>query len=280
MKKYFHPPVLQCLSVVILLFPLLADCQTKNLCSDIKTGIFYFYPKNTHDAYIETRDDDYVREKNTVNGDTALWEIKWANDCEYSLKLVATNTKMSDETVTALRKHKFVYKILTVTNDYYTFNGYFDKSTNNPIQQDTMWLTEKVNIPDNNVFKPIPNPIKLKRDHFSDTSKYAVLYIYRPGKFTNSRGNYLVYFDNSIMCIAKNNSGYIFKILKEGKFEIKSRLFKDESSIKLDVQFGNTYYVKSMIHWTISKRLYNFKLDMAAMTPADGATEFAEINLQ
>jgi len=105
-----------------------------------------------------------------------------------------------------------------------------------------------------------------------------VLYLYRPGKLTNSMGNYLVYFDNNVMCVAKNNTGYIFKILKEGTFEIKSRLLKDESAVKLEVKFGNIYYVKSMVHWTITKRLYNFKLDMAIMKPEDGQEEYYDVN--
>jgi hypothetical protein len=266
---------------VIAVIPLRTFCQTKNIaCADIKTGIFYYYPKNSTDSYIETRDDDYLYEKNIVKGDSSVWKIEWKSDCEYWLKYVSGNTKMTDEVVKLLEKHKLVYQVNKVTNDYYTFTGYIDKTSNQPIQTDTIWYTQKVNVPNNKLLARVTNPATLKWQHFSDTSKYAVLYVYRPGKFSNSRGDYLVYFDENIMCIAKNNSGYIFKVLKEGTFEIKSRLFKDESSVKLEVKFGNTYYVKSMIHWTISKRLYNFKLDMQVMTPQDGQTEFANVDLQ
>ncbi len=91
---------------------------------------------------------------------------------------------------------------------------------------------------------------------------------------------YAARIDNSIMCVAKNKSGYIFKILKEGQFEIKSRLFNDESSVILNVRFGNMYYVKSMIHWGISRRLYNFKLEMAIKGSSVGKAEFGDVNVQ
>ena len=81
------------------------------------------------------------------------------------------------------------------------------------------------------------------------------------------------------MC-CKNKSGYIFKILKEGQFNLKSKLYKDESSVKVDVKFGKTYYIKSMVHCGMFKGLKNYKLEMAMINPAEGKTEFGEVNLQ
>lgn len=254
--------------------------QPPQTCMDIKTGIFYYYPKTTNDYYIEQRDENYLNEKNGATGDSTIWQLEWKGDCEYTLKYVSGNTKMPDAMLKFYGKHKLVCDIKKVTGDYYIFTSYADKNTNQPLLTDTIWYNQKVTIPNNRLLERVNSPTDLKKEHFSDTSQYAVLYIYRPGKFTNSLGSYLVYFDESIMCLAKNKNGYIFKVLKEGTHEIKSRLFKDESSVKLDVKFGNIYYVKSMIHWTISKRLYNFKLDMQVMKPADGQTEFTEVNLQ
>ena len=267
--------------ICFLITPIFLFSQKSALsCSDFKFGTFYFYPKNTHDFYIERIDEKYLHEKNMVTGDTVLWEIKWKNDCVYSLKFIATNEKMNSETESLLKHHNLVYEIDSKTDNYFTVKGFLDKNTNIPIQFDTMWLNEKTTIQNNELFKKVPNATVLKRSHFSDTSKYAVMYIYRPGKFTNSLGNFLVYFDNNLLCVAENKTGYIFKILKEGQFEIKSRLLKDESAIKLDVSFGKTYYVKSMIHWTISKRLYNFKLEMKNVPAEIGKNEFEEVNLK
>jgi hypothetical protein len=143
-----------------------------------------------------------------------------------------------------------------------------------------MWLTEKTTIVNNTLYKQIPDAAVLKKQHFSDTSNYAVVYVYRPGKITNSLGNYLIYLDDNLICDAKNKTGFIFKIFKEGQFTLSSKLYKDESGVKLDVKFGKAYYVKSMIHWGISSRLYNFKLEMAVVDPISGTEEFEKVNIQ
>ena len=266
---------------LFLSFSIDSIAQNKQLtCSDIKDGIFYYYPKNSADRYIDVREGELLNEKNTKTGDSSIWQVKWTDECIYSLKYVSGNAKTTDEMQAFLKKHKFIYEILKVTNEYYVFKGYVDKTTNIPILTDTIWLNEKTHIANNELFKQVRNTSELKKSNFSDTSKYAVLYIYRPQKLTNSLGNYIIYFDNNMMCVAQNNTGYIFKILKEGKFQVKSKLYKDESEITLDIRFGKTYYVKSMIHWGITSRLYNFKLEMAAINAIDGKSEFEEVDLQ
>lgn len=122
--------------------------------------------------------------------------------------------------------------------------------------------------------------VSLREARITDTSDYALLYIYRPGKITNSLSHYSIFFNDNIMCLAKNNSGYIFKIFKEGKFELKSRLLKDESVINIEVKKGKTYYVKSMIHWGIKSRFYNFKLAIAEENKEVGKVEFQDVRLQ
>jgi hypothetical protein len=271
--------------IIFLLFlfsgPLNLVCQTKTLsCADLKTGIFYYYPKNVSGRFIDVRDNEFLHEKSMDNEDSGLSKIKWINDCSYSLKYIRGNAKLPVETLQFLKSHDLVYEIINITENYYTFKGYVDKTSNPAFLTDTMWFSEKLNYTSNELFKKLPNAAILKKNHFSDTSKYAVVYIYRPGKFTNSLGDYPVYFDNAAMLVAKNNSGSIYKILKEGKFEIKSKLLKDESSVKLDVKFGRTYYVKSMIHWGITSRLYNFRLEMAIVSPEHGQAEFENVNLQ
>jgi hypothetical protein len=263
------------------LLPFIATAQSKTpTCEDLKFGVFHFYPKNSADHDLSIREGDKVHETNTKNSDTILWQIKWKDECTYVLKFISSNVAMSDETLKLVKKHKWVYEIGRITNEYYLFKGYVDDVSNAPIQIDTMWLNEKINRVSNELFKPVANSAQLKKANFSDTSKYAVLYLYRPKKLSNSLGNYLIYFNDAIMCAAKNNTGYLFKILKEGQFEIKSKLLKDEAAVKLDIKFGKTYYVKSMIHWGITSRLYNFRLEMLNMPAADAIPEFDEVDIQ
>lgn len=263
------------------LMPFISVAQdSQSGCAAIKNGVFYFYPKNGAERYMDIREGELLHETNMTTGDTSAWQVKWTGDCTYSLQYISGNNKMSAEMQQFVKQHQLVFQVTNISGDYYIFKGYVDKTSNPPVQTDTMWLHEKTSIASNELFRQVKNSALLKRAHFSDTSRYAVVYLYRPGKLTNSLGNYLVYFDDIPMCVAKNKSGYIFKVLKEGKFEVKSKLYKDESVTVLDVKFGSTYYVKSMIHWTISSRLYNFKLEMAVVKPDRGQMEFEEVNLQ
>jgi len=218
---------------------------------------------------------DEQKEVNLTTGDSAFWKIEWNDDCTYTLKLKSTSFKWNAETMKFLKDHKFFYTILKTTNEYYTYKGSVDNASNPKIIEDTTWFLEKSTPTNSELFKPLKNEVEVRK--MKDSSKYAILYLYRPGKITNSLGNYGIFFDNVAMCVARNNTGYIFKILREGKFPISSRLMKDESTVNVDIRFGQIYYVKSMIHWTISSRLYNFKLEMAKMDVVKGAAEFEEI---
>lgn len=261
-----------------LLFPFALSAQNTPLtCSDLKNGIFYGYPKTMEGNYTAIREGDLQREYEA--NDSMLWVVKWKDDCTYSMKYISSNKQMSKEILAFLKKHTLVYRIDSVTTDYYTFKGYVDNISGTLIQSDTLWFHEKTNVVHNELFKVI-DAASLKKAHFSDTSKYAVVYFYRPGKLTLSLSSYPIYFDDNLIFFAKNKSGHIFKILKEGKIQVKSKLLKDQSFVNLDVKFGQVYYVKSMIHWGITSRLYNFILEMAIVKSEDGKREFEEVNYQ
>ena len=264
-------------SLFFFLFTEILFCQTKALtCLDIKTGIFHIYPKNSPDHYVDRREGEFVIETKMNTVDTSLYKINWLNDCTYALQYLSGSEKMTDKMVKFLKKHKLVYEILTVTNNYYVYKGYIDKRSNLPISTDTVWFNEKDTAVNNTIYKQV----SLREAMIKDTSNYALLYLYRPGKITNSLSDYLIYFNDNIMCLAKNNSGYIFKIFKEGKFELKSRLLKDESVIDIEVKKGETYYIKSMIHWGVKSRFYNFKLEMAEENKEVGQAEFQNVRLR
>ncbi len=263
-------------SIIMFLFLNVSYAQQKLTCNDIHEGVFYNYPKNSTDRYIDIREGEFVHENNLVTGDTSLWKIKWNNDCTYTLSLIEMNGKLEQQTRELMKKHKLLFSINDLTNDYYVFTGYFDKTSTLPIIHDTMWMHEKVNISSNELFKQVPDNIVFKKTLISDTSKYALLYVYRPGKLKLSLANYLVYFDDNLMCVAQNSSGYVFKILKEGKYELKSRLNKDESPLPLDIHFGKSYFVKTEIQWGLYKHLSNYKLENTEMSREQGMAEFQD----
>jgi hypothetical protein len=280
MPKISPIPFARHIIFALSLIPLAVESQDNPIaCRDLRSGIFHCYPKNSNVHYLYNIDGTYQHETNLNTGDTSLWLVKWIGDCSYTLKYISGNNKMNEQTAELLKRHKLAFEVEQVTPDYYIYKAFIDKTSNLPVNSDTMWMHEKVNFTDNLFIQHIPENY-LRKNHFSDTSRYAVLYVYRPGKFTNSLADYPVYLNENVLCIAKNKSGYVFKISKEGLYNIKSRLYKDESAVNIEVKFGNIYYLKSMIHWGIFGRLYNFKLDLEVMKADPGKAEFEAVNVQ
>ncbi|MDI3320394.1 hypothetical protein [Pinibacter soli] len=268
MNKLFSPLILFILCSVYVV------AQNKS-CLDVRNGLFYYYPKTSAAHYIDFRNGDSVHEIETEKGDTSVWSVKWLSDCRYKLQYVSGGN-FNEKQVELLKKSTPEFEISKVADSYYVFDGFVDKKQ--VIVNDTMWLHEKVDAGNTQIFWQLKPNVNLKKLHFSDTSKYAILYVYRPGKLSNSLGQYNIYINNEPLCVGQNNTGYGFAIIKEGRYEIKSKLYKDASSTFVDIKFGNVYYVKSMVHWAITSRLYNFKLEMATMKPEDGKIEFAEVD--
>jgi hypothetical protein len=247
-------------------------------CKDLHQLQFYCYPKNSTDVYYCKRQGDIEVDYNMTKKDSAIWKVEWKNECVYGLKYVSGNAKLDAQTLDLLNKHKLVYKVDAITKDYFLYSTYVDKVNKVMIGADTAWFRAKESVASTLIFDQLKNEVQLKRAHFSDTSKYAVLYLYRPGKTLLMLADYLVYADATLMCLMKNKTGYIFKIYKEGPLKITARLQTDETSIPVDIKFGQRYYVKSLINWGIHKKLSNYKLEFMPMPDNSGKEEFAEVN--
>jgi hypothetical protein len=256
----------------------IAECQAPPDCSSIKNGVFYSYPKNTADRYITYRENEVAKEYDLVKGDSTSWKVDWKDNCSYTLKYISGSAKLSKEVADFLKKHVLFYTVQSVTSDYYLFAGYVDNRKGVQLNTDTMWLHEKVNFKPNKMFDLIPDRNALKKAKFSDTSQYALVYLYRPGKLTNSIGpGYLVRLDDLPMAIMKNKSGYVFKVFQPGTHTFTSGLGKDEVSTQLKIETGKTYYLKAAIHWGIHS-WRNYKLEIKEMEPSIGKQEFDDVD--
>lgn len=265
--------------MLVLLTPLIGIAQhSAEQCTQLKSGVFHFYPLHTNEHYIIYFDGDKEREINTRTNDTTFWEVKWDGDCRFTQKFISSTGELDKKTEKFLKQHIMAYSIEKVTSEYFTFKGYIDKFSGTHIQSDTIWMGERIRqvIP---TFIESLTVVEANRLHIKDTSAFALLYIYRPGKFTNSLSNYVIYLDDNALCIAANKSGHIFKISKPGIFEFKSKLGKSESAIKVDIKTGKKYFIKSMIHWGMYRGLSNYKLEMAEVPQTVGVAEFADVNV-
>ena len=124
----------------MLIMPLLfitlmrgADFQD---CASVRTGTFYFYPRNSMRSYRIERSAAQQTDVNLNTGDTLLSSIQWTDSCTYTL------TFISGTAVRPLFKGKTsTFKIDYVTPDYYTVRM-IDAVTLGLGARDTVWHTE------------------------------------------------------------------------------------------------------------------------------------------
>lgn len=264
--------------LLICFFPIVVLCQKKSdECKGLKEGIFYNYPKLSESRILIERFGKYQKETDQKTGDSTLWEIKWKSDCVYTLNFISSNQKLAEEEAALLKKKKatILYKIEDITDNYYTFTVFMNKISNLPLATDTVWLNEKFNLSNSKQIEIVTKEKDLRKPRFNDTS-YALVYVYRIGKFTNSLANYPLYLNGNIIGVMKNKSGYIYKILEEGTYNFGSKLMDHAHSTNVEIKFGERYYIKSMIHWGVHATR-NFNLEMKVIPEEIGESEFEKV---
>jgi hypothetical protein len=108
-------------------------------CNKIKEGTFYFYPANAQKAFAVVREGAIQKEINLNTNDTSFWKVNWENDCVFSVKFIRKSHPMSDDEKSFYNSHITVFKILTITKEYYVFKAGLDSISNANILTDTMW---------------------------------------------------------------------------------------------------------------------------------------------
>ena len=251
--------------------------QTANNCLNLATGTFYSYPKNSANRFVTYREKTTAKEFDINNGDSTLWKVDWKDNCTYTLKYIRGSRKLTSQVANLVKNHELFYTIKTVAANYYVFNGYIDNAKGMSLGEDTMWLNEKVNYKPSRMFERIPNLSVLKRANFSDTSQYALVYMYRPDKITNSLGEgYPIWLDGLPLATLANREGFIFKVFQSGSHTVTFRFDKTESVYTIDLFPGKVYYLKSWINWNMLK----FKpavIEMKQMPGQTGKREFEQI---
>jgi hypothetical protein len=121
----------------------------------------------------------------------------------------------------------------------------------------------------------LTDPNKVRKIHFSDTSRMALLYIYRPGKFKLSLAELFIFYDELQVTVLRNKSAVVVALYKEGPFTLRSRVEdnKAEGELPMDIKFGRTYYVRADMIWGLYKT-GNTKLAFTLVDPQQGKQEF------
>lgn len=213
-------------------------------CSSIIESTYFSYPANSNDSSTTHRSKDKLVEIDLRSGDSTVWKIKWTGKCTYDAEYISGSKKLEPDVRNFLKEHKFIFKVQAVTTDYFILAAYYDKIKDRPFAVDTAFFQRKTYPVSKALFQQVNSLAELKKQKFSDTSKYAVVCLYRKGKFSCSLVSGEIFFGGNIMAVLPNKSAGMFKILKEGSFEIES--YAKGKSVKrtIDIRFGRKYYVR------------------------------------
>ena len=262
--------------LIISMIPHIVIAQKKSPnCDRIKSGTLYIYPQNSSEYYEWRREGDKQFEKNLVTGDSAVYSVQWTNDCDYVLKMTKTSEQLKPEQKTYYAQHSYYHEVVSVTDDYYVAKGREDKRSGRMLREDTMWFKPKATFVSNKLFEYIKDPRSLKKEHFSDTSKYAVLYVYRTPKTWAFLANVNVYLNDMPLCIVSNNSAGAFKIFQEGPMKITSNVETGKKAEQdLQIEFGKKYYLKTSLGL---KSGFTYKIPILNLNAPEAEKDFEGI---
>ncbi|WP_207515251.1 hypothetical protein [Longitalea luteola] len=115
-----------------------------NDCNKVKYGTFYFYPPKTNDEFVIIRDKHLQREIDYKTKDTTFWQLKWKNDCEFSLRFIRQSGPISDDEKAFYNAHVSVVQIAKVSKEYYVFKGGLDSIESRNAVSDTIWFKPRI----------------------------------------------------------------------------------------------------------------------------------------
>jgi hypothetical protein len=128
------------LSMVLLCCFSILWAQDKTMgTTNIKKGVFYFYPRNSKESFYIVRNDSFQKEINFHTRDTSFWQITWQSDSIFRVQYLKGTKKLSDDESLFYHGHTIVIKVRNITSRYYTFSGGLDLVNGIGNTQDTVW---------------------------------------------------------------------------------------------------------------------------------------------
>jgi len=239
----------------ILFTPLLNSAQTLS-CSDLKNGVFVSFSIADGSTSSYTRNGEMQKEFNSATHETAIWDVEWVSDCAYYLKYNSGMEDQPKQVQELLKKHKLLFKILNVTDDYYIFQSSLDKDSNPVLLKDTLWIKQLTNAKRKVTTNPrLDSLLAMRKAAFNfAVSKSAFLYVFRPGKFAESKIDYTLSLNDTSICDMMNKASYIVRLAKEGPTTFVAKVKKQETSITLDIKPGHNYFLRCDLPWSLTPK--------------------------
>jgi hypothetical protein len=252
----------------LLLSPLLTPAQTLS-CGDLKNGVFVFFSHADGSSSTYTRNGDTQKEFNPATHESVLWDVEWASDCAYYLKYNSGLEDKPKQTQELLKKHRFLYTIINVTDDYYVFQSTLDKASNPVVLKDTLWIKQRTDAKRKVTVNPRFDSLLAIRKAAYDSvvSKSAFLYVFRPGKFVMGGESFTLFLNDVAICEMANKASYIVRLSKEGETTFVGKVGKQETSITFDVKAGNKYFLRCELPWSLAPKPRLIKADKEEAEP-------------
>jgi len=228
-----------------LMLPSRASSQASS-CGDIKNGVFLYFSQADGTVLTYTRNGTVQKEVIPAKHEMVLWDVEWVNECSY---ILTYNSGLEDqpELVSKVwKKHKMYVQLLSVTNEYCVFQSSLDKPSNPILLKDTLWIKERRDLKNKLFTNPGIDSLLVVRKKALDSaiSKSATLYLFRPGKFVESRIDCTIYLNDKPICEMTNNSSYVIRLLKEGQTTFYAKAGNQETYVTLDIKSGEKYFLR------------------------------------
>lgn len=241
------------LSMICFLAPPFQASSQSLTCGDIKNGVFIYFSRTDGSIETYTRNGSVQKEVVPARHQTILWDVEWLNDCSY---ILTYNSGLEDqpELVSKVwKKHKMFVQLLTITNDYCVFQSSLDKASNPILLKDTLWIKDRRDLKNKLFANPGIDSLIAVRKAAVDSaiSKAATLYVFRPGKFAESRLNCTIYLNDKPICEMTNKSAYIVRLLKEGQTTFYAKVGNQETNVTLDIKSGGKYFLRCDISFSL-----------------------------
>lgn len=235
-------------------------------------GVFHIYFSTSGIHCIVSRDDQTQKEVFDGTADTLIWHINWLNDSDFTMQYVTGSGPRTREQEKFYKKHKLYYHLQPGGKDFCIYTETVDKPDGSFVQKDTLWSHELSN--------PRPASImlvgseSLLRDmRFSDTSGYAVIYLYRPLTGTFSGTSITIFAEDDAICSMENDGHYIFAVYRKGAFKLTGRFDRDSCPISLNIEPGKSYYIRCKMDMGIFGAK-NYKVILEPMPAEKGKKQF------
>jgi len=242
-------------------------------CSNFHSGLFHVYFPTSRLHYLVERDNQMQKEVLEGNTDTLFSHLNWLDDCDFTLQYFANGNPLSKEQEKFFKHHKLFCHLEPAGTDFCVYTESADDIRGQLMKKDTLWLHEVSQAAYTPVLMRVRSESILRGMHFSDTSRYAVVYIYRSKTGTFPGAAYNIFVEGNPICAMSNNSSYIFAVYRKGPLLLTSRFSQDTSAISLDLEAGKSYYLKTEMEIGIFDRR-NYHVLLKLMPPEKGKKQF------